>query len=233
VEDHLAPDDLIIVFGPRTALAEHLLAIDGAARGNLILVARDAEDISHLSSRYPHAELLTGHDVRSPERWPQTVRAATIIVCAFGLIHPAAPDWARHAQAMSRDLETIAAVIDKCRRFPVTLIFVSTALAAAPNKDRAYYAGWKYLSEAILKDLAATHNDVRLCVLLPGRLVERRTLAQPSSLVHTSYDALARVIIKTAKAPKVRRQVVGLDARALMVIRGIRLLAGGTLGGSA
>jgi len=229
----LAPDDLVVVFGPRTALAERLLAMDWAARDKVVLVARDPQEASFLSSRYPRAEVLTGGDARSAKRWPPTVRAAILIVCAFGLIHPAAPDWARHARVMSRDREAIAAVIDRCRHCRVTLIFVSTALAAAPGENRAYYVGWKYLSEAILKNLVATHDGARFRVLLPGRLVERRTLTQPSSLLHTSYDALARVIVKTARAPKARRRVVGLDARALMMVRGIRLLLSGTLGGSA
>ena len=226
----MAPDDLMVVFGPRTALAQHILSRNGTSRDHLVLVARDPEEMSLLSSRYPRAEILTGNNMRSKERWPQTVRAATIIVCAFGLIHPAAPDWASHAKVMSRDLETIAAVIDRCQHCCVTVIFVSTALAAAPNRDRAYYVGWKYLSESLLKDILAKHNGVRFCVLLPGRLVEKRTVTQPSSLLYTSYDALARVVIETAKAPKARRQLVGLDARALMMIRGVRLLVDSLLG---
>jgi len=223
----------MVVFGPRTALAEHILSMDWATRDNLILVARDPEEKLFLSSRYPHADVWTGRDVQSKKRWPQTVRAATIIVCAFGLIHPAAPDWASHARVMSRDLETITAIIDQCRHCCVTVIFVSTALTAAPNKDKAYYVGWKYLSEAILSDILARHNGVRFSVLLPGRLVKKRTVTQPWSLLHTSYDALARVVIETARAPKARRQLVGLDARALMMIRGARLLVSGTLGCSA
>jgi len=223
-------EDLVVVFGPRTALAEHLLAMYRPANHRIMLVARDRQEARLLASRYRHAEVLTGSEAELQERWPRTVQAATVILCAFGLIHPAAPDWASHAQMLSRDLETIAAVLEKCRPCPVTVLFVSTALAAAPTRGRTYYVGWKYLSETLLEEALARHKSVRFCVLLPGRLVARKTLTRPLSLLHTSYAALARVIFTTARAPKTQRRVVGWDARALMMIRGVRLLIDGVLG---
>jgi hypothetical protein len=233
MDDTPSTDHPVVVLGPRTALAEHLLARQWAANNRIVLVAQDRQEARFLSSRYRRAEVLTGSEAKLQERWPQTVRAATVIVCAFGLIHPAVPDWSSHARILSRDLETIAAILENCRSCPVTVIFVSTALAAAPNNGRAYYVGWKYLSEALLAEILAKHNSVRFCVLLPGRLVGKKTLTRPLSLLHTSYSALARVIFTTARAPKTQRRVVGLDARILMMVRGVRLLINGVLGCSA
>ena len=127
----------------------------------------------------------------------------------------------------------IDAIVDRCRLCPITVIFVSTVLAAAPNKDRAYYIGWKYLSETIIERILQTHNGVRFCVLLPGRLVNKRTLTQPRSLLYTTYRALARAVIEKARAPRTQRQVIGWDAHALMIVRGARLLVNGALGRSA
>ena len=226
-------EDLVVILGPRTALAEHILAMYRPANNRIMLVARDRQEARLLASRYRHAEVLTGGEAQLQERWPRTVRAATVILCAFGLIHPDAPDWSSHARMMSRDLETVAAILENCQPCPVTVIFVSTALAAAPTRGRTYYVGWKYLSETLLEEVLAKHNSVRFCVLLPGRLVAQKTLTQPLSLLHTSYAALARVIFTTARAPKTHRRIVGWDARALMMIRGARFLIDGVLGCSA
>jgi hypothetical protein len=232
VEDRTTTDHLVVVFGPQTALAKHLLASDWASESHLLLVARNGEEAAILSSYYPRTEVVTGDKAELQWSTPSTARAATFVLCAFGLIHPAVPNWTSHATAMSRDIKTITNLIKQCRARTINVILVSTVLAAAPSRNRAYYVGWKYLSEMIVESVIAKHRDVRFCVLLPGRLVERRTLAQPLSLLHTSYAALTHTIIETARIPKTRRQVIGLDARALMMIRGLRLMVDGVLGRS-
>jgi hypothetical protein len=233
VDDPSVTDNLLVILGPRTALAAQILAMPWASENDVLLVARHSEEASALASHYPCARVLSCGAIESQWRCPAAVRAVTVVLCAFGLIHPVMPDWASHSMAMSRDLKAVTKILDRCRPCPVTLIFVSTALAAVPNKKRSYYVGWKYLAEAVLEKALEGHQGGHFCVLLPGRLASKRTLVRPLSLLHTTYSRLARIIIETARAPRTQRQIVGLDARALMLVGAVRLLVNGVLGRSA
>lgn len=225
-------DDLVVIWGPRTTLAEHLLATPWASEHQLLLVARHREEAAALASRYPCARVLCCGDGESGCTWP-AARSVTVVVCAFGLIHPATPDWTSHSTAMSRDLETMGRMLDQCQQGPVTLIFVSTALAAVPNRKQSYYVAWKCLAEALIERIGQERHRVRFCVLLPGRLVRKRTLSRPLSLLHTTYGRLTRIIIEAASAPKTQRRIIGPDARALMLVEAVRLMVNGGLGRSA
>jgi len=71
-----------------------------------------------------------------------------------------------------------------------------------------------------------------LSAIFPGRLVDGRSLARPRSLLHTSYEGLARRVVAVAESRKPTRAIVGLDSRLFACARAFATLEGALMGGT-
>ena len=214
--------DLAIVFGSRTTLAKHILSAKWSRQHNLLLVARDQRETEYLASSFPAAGVLSCWLPKNEWKWPKTCGCVKIFLCAFGLIHPATPDWHTHCETMRRDIKVLVGILQKYQAQVIKLVFVSSVLALVPKPGRTYYAGWKCLAEAVISRLA-NHDKVSLSVLYPGRLVSRKTILNPLSFCHTTYDRFARRLTRIADSSVKHRKIVGLDARLVLILRGIKL----------
>ncbi len=219
---------LTVVLGPRTRLATALLASEGVRGSELLLVARDAAEATRLGAVYPAAAVYRAWEDAPRAPGPRDVVA--VVCCALGLIHPAAPDADAHARAARRDLGVLEALLQTQRAAEIRVVLVSSVLALAPGRAQAYYAGWKCTVEGALSALLASHPRARLCVLYPGRLVERRSLAEPASALYTTYAALARTVVRCLRADNARRRIVGADARLWLAARGVASTSAALLG---
>jgi len=215
--------DLVVVFGPRTTLAKHILSTTWAKKHNLLLVARDEEDAISLGLDFSEAQILTCWLPENEWKWPDTCNGITIFLCAFGVIHPVPPDWPSHCEVMNRDIDVLARVLRKFRGQMIRLVFVSSVLALAPRPQRSYYVGWKCLSEAIIRDLHAKQKGLFLSVVYPGRLVSRKSVLSPLSFFHTTYERFAQRLTRIADTWTGSREIVGLDARILLILRAFGL----------
>ena len=226
--------NLVIVFGPRTTLAKHVLSTSWAGQKNLLLVARDKEEARWLGSSFPAAEILACWLPEHEWKWPETYGCITILLCAFAVIHPVTPDWSSHCEATRRDIEILAHILQKFRRQVIKLVFISSVLALAPKPQRTYYVGFKCLAEAMIRDLLTNQEGVSLSVLYPGRLVSQKSLLSPLSFFHTTYRRFAQRLVRVANscprssqrggAGTPHREIVGLDARILLVLKAFGLL---------
>jgi len=219
--------DLVVVFGPRTTLAKHILSTSWAGQKNLLLVARDKEEARRLGSSFPAAEILACWLPEYEWKWPEAYGCITVFLCAFAVIHPVTPDWSSHCEATRRDIEILAHILQKFRRQVIKLIFISSVLALAlptyprlrggklaPEKsgagtslplrkqgpERTYYVGWKCLAESMIRDLLTNQDRVSLSVLYPGRLVSQKSLLSPLSFLHTTYRRFAQRLVRIANS---------------------------------
>jgi hypothetical protein len=148
-----------------------------------------------------------------------------LFVCALGPIHPDGDSSKATREEAGRDLAAIARILGRARDQPVHVVFVSTVLAITrPRPERVWYAGWKQKMEAELQQLTAACRNGQMSVVYPGRLVTRRNLRAPASLLATSYAGAARVIERIGTAPHGVRRILGIDARLLVGLRAVRTL---------
>jgi hypothetical protein len=215
--------DLVVVFGPRTTLAKHILNAEWAKKQNLLLVARDEEDAIILGSDFSEAQILPSWMPENKWECPDTCGCITILLCAFGVIHPVPPDWSSHCDEMNRDIDVLSRILQKFRGQMIRLLFVSSVLALAPRPQRSYYVGWKCLSEAVIRDLYAKQEGLFISVVYPGRLVSKKSVLSPLSFFHTTYGRFAQRLTRIADTWTVRREIVGLDARILLVLKAFGL----------
>jgi len=244
--------NLVVVFGPRTTLAKHILSTSWAGQNNLLLVARDKEEARWLGSSFPAAEILACWLPEHEWKWPEAYGCITVLLCAFAVIHPVTPDWSSHCEATRRDIEILAHILQKFRGQVIKLVFISSVLALAlptyagtslppyllsqkaRGPERSYYVGWKCLAEAMIRDLLPNQDRVSLSVLYPGRLVSQKSLLSPLSFLHTTYRRFAQRLVRITNScprPSQRggacmphREIVGLDARILLVLKAFGLL---------
>ena len=226
--------DLVVVFGPCTTLAKHILSTSWAGQKNLLLVARDKEEARRLGSSFPAAEILACWLPEHKWKWPDAYGCITVLLCAFAVIHPVTPDWSSHCEATRRDIEILAHVLRKFRGQVIKLVFVSSVLALAPKPERTYYVGWKCLAESMIRDLLTNQERASLSVLYPGRLASQKNLLSPLSFLHTTYRRFAQRLVRIANscprpsqrggACKPHREIVGLDARILLALKAFGLL---------
>jgi len=223
--------DLMVVFGPCTTLAKHVLSTERAGQKNLLLVARDKKEAKQLSASFPAAEILACWLPERQWKWPVTSGCITVLLCAFSVIHPVTPDWPSHCEATRRDIEILARVLAKFRGYVIKVVFISSVLAISPATSlvprpsslvrrwkmddgrwtslpqRTYYVGFKCLAEALITDLLTNQERASLSVLYPGRLVNQKSLLSPLSFLHTTYRRFAQRLVRIANScpPDVRR----------------------------
>jgi len=209
---------MIIVFGPRTRLATACIARIEPLR-SCLLVARDQHDRAELVRRHSARTVVALADV---EDWPRTERPTTVVLAAFGAVHPTRAGDAfaaleRDALAFERFVRTRTDVS------ALNVLLVSSVLALAPPRHRAEYGGAKNMAESSVERALERHPGATFAVLHPGRLVERKSLARPASLLATTYGDLAQRILDWIERPRPVDAVVGADARAWLVHRALAL----------
>jgi len=225
--------DLVVVFGPCTTLAKHVLSTRWAGQKNLLLVARDKQEARWLGSSFPAAEILACWLPQREWNWPVRHRrngCITVLLCAFSVIHPVTPDWSAHCEATRRDIEILARLLAKFRGQVIKVVFISSVLAISPATcghispghwpgyprrkvganqlpQRTYYVGFKCLAEAMITELLTNQEGTSLSVLYPGRLVSQKNLLSPLSFLHTTYRRFAQRLVRIANScpPDVRR----------------------------
>ena len=237
--------NLVVVFGPRTTLAKHILSTSWAGQKNLLLVARDKQEANWIGSNFPAAEILACWLPEHEWKWPEAYGCITVLLCAFAVIHPVMPDWSSHCEATRRDIEILSHILAKFRRQVIKIVFISSVLALAlpayagtslplrrdpalrepkQGPERIYYVGFKCLAESMIRDLLTNQEGVSLSVFYPGRLVSQKSLLSPLSFLHTTYRRFAQRLVHVANSCTPHREIVGLDARILLVLKAFGLL---------
>jgi nucleoside-diphosphate-sugar epimerase len=212
----------LLIVGGKTRLAQALHA-QASQRGSAVRVwCRSGAEQAALRALYPAADLLVADDAAAGHQQPDA--ALCVVVCALGVVHPARPDWAHQLDALARDTATLATLLAQQASAP-HLVLVSSVLALLPPRDRRHYAGFKNLAEASCATALGQAGGTRLSVVYPGRLVETRRGGPPAAWLATPYTALARRLLQIADGQQPLSQVVGLDARALLLAGLPRLLA--------
>lgn len=208
-----APD--ILILGGKTRLAQAVFAESIRAGRRPRVVCRRLAERDELMALYPDEVVVDDSRYSSS-------RAICIIVCALGLVHPARPDVALHLQNFQDDLRRLSNLAGGAGG-DVHIVLVSTVIALIPSRDRAYYAGLKNLTEAAIAALLRDLTSVRLSVVYPGRLVDRRVGL--ADMLATPYPVLASTLVKMAGSSGASSRVVGLDARLWLLARVGRVLA--------
>jgi len=213
---------LVVILGPRTRLARALIRSPAWPREpTFALVARARGDAEELKEREPEALVVL------PEEVPSVVSRAegevATVACAWGPIHPG-DAWREEAlESGLRDARTVRNILRASGARPHHLIVVSSALALAPRTERRFYTGWKNLIEGMSVRYARESPGARLSVVYPGRLIQRRSLLRPASLLHTPYSTLAARLARAAAGGRSSpRRIVGIDARLLLAARAVR-----------
>ena len=111
-------------------------------------------------------------------------------------------------------------LLDDCGAVPVHFVYVSSVLSLAP-RGTAWYGGWKNVVEDAAATLLARSPNARLSVLFPGRLISQRRAELPASALYTKFSSLASRIDRILAQGRPVRRVVGLDARAWLVVRSL------------
>jgi hypothetical protein len=213
-----AAGTLTIVLGPLTDLGACWLRFASANAFDICVVARHETDAARLRAAWPNAAVILAGD-RSAT-WPQGCRQLVLCGCAVGLIHPRKPDWAADVAAADRDIRLHEEILAAYSSVPIHVIYVSSVLALSP-RGTAHYAGWKNVVLGTLAGLIAATPNARLSVLYPGRLIKKRLLGQPASLVSTLHEHLAARIGRIASSGKSTRRVIGIDAHLWLLARGL------------
>ena len=208
---------MLVVFGPRTQLAGALLALATDHALDTVLVARDLSEMKSLTVIYPNARVVqAGAEAAG---LPRATHEVAIVCCGFGLIHPETVRLLDHWRRHERDIDMFRRVVRQYQSVSVHGIFVSSVVALGPPRRRAYYGGWKSVSEGAIGALLREHPQARYSVFFPGRLVERRSLRRPDSLLATPYKHLAKMILRVIHDGRVRNRLVGADARLWLLAR--------------
>ena len=217
---------LLVVFGPRTRLAAAVLAGAAGRAHRTLLVAREEAEQAWCHTTYPGLATLEG--------WREDVVEALadedlgIAICAAGPIHPGASDFAHDSAGVLRDVGVVARLVRGCRR--AHIVFVSSALALWPRRQREYYSGFKGVALDAIASTVAGSPQHAFSVFFPGRLVGERSAWRPSSMLHTSYATLAERIIGALESSVPRRSLVGADARLYACARALNALGVAVLG---
>jgi hypothetical protein len=212
------PRSLVIVFGPLTRLGRAWLNGPETDVREVVLVARHAGDRQRLSARYPGHKVYSDDDSGLPT--PSGRAEVVILGLALGPIHPEVPNWARRVPEIGRDLGLLEKLLDDCGAVPVHFVYVSSVLSLAP-RGTAWYGGWKNVVEDAAATLLARSPNARLSVLFPGRLISQRRAELPASALYTKFSSLASRIDRILAQGRPVRRVVGLDARAWLVVRSL------------
>lgn len=211
-------DTLAIVFGARTQLGQTLLRILSNAIHDTVVIARDLDDAAWLASNWPIARIVRADD--AARHWPQGYRSIVVYGCAVGLIHPQRPDWAKDLAAANRDIDLHREILMTYAGTPTHVLLVSSVLALSP-RGTAYYGGWKNVVEGALQSLVSETAGARLSVLYPGRLIERRQMDRPLTLLSSSFAQITSEIVRVALGPVATRRVLGIDAYLWLLLRGL------------
>lgn len=213
----------VVVVGPRTRLGAALL---DRRTGPALAVARHGADADALGAAGRDVLRVDASDVAARLQGAPSVEVA---VCALGPVHPGpVDDLAADAATIERDLAVVRSVLVAAAGRPARVVLVSSVVALAPTPDRRYYGGLKGAVEQALVSLVAEHPGARLDVLYPGRL--RAGAARgPAQLLSTGYDRVAALVDRALRhgGAAGRRRVVGLDARAWLVVRSLSLVVSG------
>ena len=208
---------MLVVFGPRTHLAGALLALATDQAQDTVLVARNPPESQALSAAYPHTTVLQAGIEEA--KFPPATQEVAVVCCGFGLIHPETVCLPDHWQRHERDLNAFRRVVTLYQQVPVHGIFVSSVVALGTPRRRAYYGGWKSVSEGAIEALLRDHPQPRFSVFFPGRLVEERSLRRLDSLLATPYGHLAKMILGVIHDGRARNRLVGTDARLWLLAR--------------
>jgi len=120
---------ILVVFGPRTRLAEAVVRTARARSHQPLLVPRQDEERAWCAAAYPAVDTVSASDGESSWRPGSDVAFA---LCAFGPIHPGRADFAGDAAAAARDLVTLRDLLARCQRAHV--VFVSSVLGLWPRR---------------------------------------------------------------------------------------------------
>ena len=208
---------LSILLGPGTRLASALLSVAGASC-RWLGVAPDAEAVEVVSARHPSLPLIEGWQPDLALDVP--AGPVNIFCCALGPIHAQAPALSRDAGDALRDLHISASILARCAPYGAHIVFVSSILALCPRRARAYYAGWKNVTETALLALGGQRDGLVFSVLYPGRLVDEEAGILPRC-IHTPYRRLAKRMLAVAETGVSCRRLAGIDARLLLMARGL------------
>lgn len=207
---------LVILFGAKTRLAQAILALPWARGQKWVLVARDPGEAAALGRAHPASRVLcAGHPWEAP---PDPPEAVVVLGCALGPIHKDARSWDADLEAAHRDLDVVAGLLGLYPGVPLRIVFLSSVLSLAPRPERRYYAGWKCLLEGALRAMIAGRAGSSLCVVYPGRCVDRSAWA---SGLYTTYAVLARRVVAAAEGSS-GAFITGVDARSWLVLQRIR-----------
>ena len=209
----------IVLFGPRTRLAQSVLADDWVRGQSLICVARTPVEAEWIRGACPSSEILLGWNPAGI-RWVNGGPAG-VLMCAAGVIHPGLECLETDHRAVLRDLGILEAIVRSQAGESVHVVFMSSVLALGRSPGRGYYAGWKAIMEGAVAGIVANAPRALLSILYPGRLMEERSIARPMSFLSTQYRRAAQAMIQAARSTSPRRAVLGLDARLWLAVRGL------------
>lgn len=220
-------NSIIILFGPKTRLAQALLTHEAFPKAQIILISRDAEDSRFLKERFPEAGIVSIDDL--PDALP-AAGEVTLYCCAAGPIHPRTSGPAECEDAM-RDLLALQRIIHHYQACRMKVVLISSVLALVASSSRATYGGWKLFLEGVVSQSVRLCKESSLSVVYPGRLVEKKRLTEPLSVCYTGYRRLASKLLGLARWPVNSRTIIGLDARLWVCAKRALALASALLGG--
>lgn len=212
---------LVAILGPQTRVAKSLLSSGQMSQAEVLLFARHQREAEELSAVYPHAIIAPAWETHAPVL--QRYEKIGVLCCALGVIHPTSSNFFFDVDVALRDLRNLEWLLRAYPEASVHVVFVSSVLALAPDRGREYYGGWKSVIMGVLSQLLQDYPKAWFSVLFPGRLVERRSLTLPLSILYTSYSTVARILLKTLTSNAPRHAIVGLDARLWLIKRGIEM----------
>jgi hypothetical protein len=214
---------LVVVIGPQTRLAKAVLSSSSwGSETTFLLVARNIGEYEAAKLAHPRAALYRAWEPEA--RLLEEDEAVAVLCCAFGVIHPGAVAASADLQKTGADYLTLETILRKYSDLPMHLVLISSVLALCPIPGREYYAGWKNVVEALVRERAEKHRTVRLSVFYPGRLIETARLDRPSAFLHTSYHRMAEHVVSAVHKKQCLNVVVGLDARLWLAARSFGLV---------
>jgi hypothetical protein len=212
---------LVVVLGPQTRLARAVLGASSWGKGAAFaVVARNAGDCDAATGARPGVALY--HAGEPDSSLPHEDEAVAVVCCAFGVIHPGAPHMSDDLDRAQADCEAVDAIARRYSDLPLHVIFVSSVLALCPRPGREYYAGWKNVSEALIRQSAQRHGRAGVSVFYPGRLTDEERLG-PMTFLHTRYSDLAEMIVSAVRHNRSGDTIVGLDSRLWLARRSLGL----------
>lgn len=219
---------LVVLFGAQTRLARALLRLPQMRRHDLLLVARHEEEARILTSRIPRARILrVWRDDPPPVLGADRV---AILACALGVIHPGESHFSAELGDAERDVGVLERLTRAYAALPLRVVLVSSVVALAPARARASYGGWKSVLEGAVASIVAASPQGSLAVVYPGRLVERREVSRPGTLLASRYQNLAAWLLRAALRDDDLRATHGWDARLWLAARGGALALQGLRG---